>query len=278
MRYELNPMGLTPEELHQALAELNIPGFQGVITSGEDADAIFDSEITQAQIDQLDDAIANYKAAGRSMADAFPRIFSYIRRLNDRDFRDVNYKNGLTTRLHPRHTFERGVIVRTGYFAYMSFNPATYQFDFSEEVVREDYVYQRDANGFAQSRVMSITWFNNDGTVNEATKNRVKIYTTAESIRETARRRQNILDQLQVDLMGIFMQALGDTQRDAVRRGQQFWKGHSNGIALFKDIGDEETLISEIANDTENTWLTADIGGLTIRDFINSKLMEVQPE
>jgi hypothetical protein len=86
------------------------------------------------------------------------------------DFREVNYKTALRTRLFPKKTFDQGELQKVEYYA--TFDGTTY----SDPVLKVDVTYTRDSQGFASSRTTTRTWYYTDGTEIDETKVTQKYY------------------------------------------------------------------------------------------------------
>jgi hypothetical protein len=262
-----------------AVRELGITGFQGCVLRGSDQlEIMFENPISTEDQAAVGSAIEQYVQDGRSYADAEPAILDLMK--SGQQFQEVDYRVGLQQRLHPQIIMGLdGVITTVIYHEQAAFNPATFQIEYTLPVVREDYSYTRDGDGFAQARILSITWYDRARRDHPDTKTRVKLYDTAESIRETSRRRQNIMDQLQVHLLGLLSFMLGYTQREAVTAGQRFFQKHQAEIATFLDIGDELGLIGAVTADRDTDWIAAEVApGVTIRSVIIDRLEKVRPQ
>lgn len=218
---------------------------------------------------ELDDAYDEF------LADAsMPKVLRYAPNFDADTFTHLDYVRGLDIRLAPQRTFTNGVLTHVDYFANVELDPTTGAEIFSDEVVCEEYVYTRNSDGFAVARTLTIKWMSEAEVYHETQKARFKTYSFTESIRETDRRRSNVLDELKSSMVGIFVQGLGMTTSDAIAEGQAFFEHHLNAILIFKDIGDVTGLMNAITDDTTHTWLDAVIfpPTTTMRDYVNSTL------
>lgn len=207
-----------------------------------------------------------------------PRVLDLAPGVATSNFHTINYVSSLEGRLHPKLTFHRGVLVEKVFYKDLSVDPETQVFTYTQPVVRETFAYQRDVKGFAQSRLQTIQWVNRDGTYNDRTKTRVKVYTPQESIGETHRRRSNILDQMQVEMLALLQAYAGMTQAEAIAEGQSFYSSLSTEIALYRDIGEHTTLWQSIWDMTGRTWLDAEIApSFAVRDHLISRIREIEP-
>lgn len=204
-----------------------------------------------------------------------PKILRYVAEADLDTFTHLDYVRGLDIRLAPKRNFTNGVLTHVDYYADVSLNQYGQEV-FSDLVVVEDYEYTRNADGFALARTMTIKWISEAETIHETVKTRVKTYNLTESLRETARRRQNVLDLLQTDMIGIFVQGMGMTLDQAMGAGMDFFEAHISEITAFKEIGSLSNLIASITADTAFPWLDTVIAppSTTVRHYIISKLSE----
>jgi hypothetical protein len=136
-------------------------------------------------------------------------------------------------------------------------------------VVRESFVYQRDAVGFARGRVQTITWYREDDTPHPTTKQRVKFYEPDESLREGYRRRGNITDKLAMDMAGWLMvtQTQLANQQDRLNLGREFMRQHKLSFDMFVEASSAQILY-DVTDDTTD-WLDDLLApGVTIRATI----------
>jgi hypothetical protein len=164
----------------------------------------------------------------------------------------------------------RGEVRRVGFF-----DPD----DLTTEVVREDVVYTRAANGLALSRETVRTWFCEDGTAHPVGKTSTKVYSDdpVEQMDEGERRRGNVIKRLTIDVLG--MLAATQTAGNLVAAellGRDFTDLHAAAITSYLRIGDNATLQGEVVADP-TPWLDNDLAavgapGVTIRQAIVSAL------
>ena len=167
---------------------------------------------------------------------------------------DLDFKTGLTTRLHPNRIFEKGVLVETCYHSDASHNPDG-TIDFGEPVVRETFEYLRDAQTFAQQRTQSIEWFLDSGEVGPDKKILTKLYTRVEGIQEGVRRRNNVIDQLKIDLIGLLViSGVAASPSEAIALGQGFFTQNAGLIQLYLEISDPR-LSQSVETDQNVDWL-----------------------
>lgn len=218
--------------------------------------------------DELAGSYANFLVDSAS-----PKVLRYALWHDEDSFASLDYVRGLEVRLHPDRQFTNGVITHVDYYADVSFD-AYGQEVFDDLIVTEHYDYTRNSDGFAVTRTMTIKWITEAGTEHPHTKSRFKTYSLTESIRETDRRRANILDSLKSSMIGLMVAAMGMTVDGAVQTGQVFFEYHINNIVAFKEIGEVQTLIDAILADDVHPWLDNLIAPptTTMRQYIASTL------
>jgi len=183
----------------------------------------------------------------------------------------VNFKTDLMYRLHPKNTFTAGVLTKIEY--YKDYDGTTY----SDKILEEIIEYTYDSANLATSRTTSIYWYYTDESQSENCKTLLKYYTPTESIQESQRRRQNILDSLQLAIVGLIMQTesvdmatamnLGAIFLDAYEHETKSWIITPNLYAL------QNRLNAEVTGETDYQWLFNPIGGgLTVRDYMLSQI------
>lgn len=202
-----------------------------------------------------------------------PKVLRYAEHHDEDDFSQLDYVRGLDIRLAPERTFDNGVISHIDYYANVTFDVYGQEV-FDDLVVCEEYDYTRNSDGFAVARTLTIKWITEAETEHENTKTRYKTYNLTESIRETDRRRANILADLKTNMIGLFVAAMGMSVDQAIQTGQTFFEHHINDIVAFKEIGEVQSLLDAIAVDATHTWLDNIIAppSTTMRQYMLSVL------
>lgn len=184
-----------------------------------------------------------------------------------------NYVTDLNIKLHRKSTLTKGECGKEEFF--VNCNGVTY----SDLIVKEEHVFTRDGLGFAIKRVTTITWMKNDETPHPLTKTLTKFYSQAEQIDEGKTRRANLINALQMPIVGLISLAMTGTTTPTLPvliEGRNFvftyklqfdsYMGESN-----KDILD---CLSNPANPmyiTSASWTWIDFMtpyGLTIRNYL----------
>ncbi len=79
---------------------------------------------------------------------------------------------------------------------------------FNDLVLKEERVFNRDANGVAINRVITITWYLTDNSIG-LVKTTTKFYTPEETIQEGIDRRTNIIADAKIYVLNAIGQAYG---------------------------------------------------------------------
>lgn len=200
------------------------------------------------------------------------------------DVTTLDYKVGLTQRLAPKTIFnDKGVLIRIEYYPNSSLNALGQEVFEGDVVVSEDDVYFREGpsnalgvsgpdTSFALFRDKTISWYRNDGTIG-ASKTLRKTYGPAQRLAESERRRRNVIDLLQQQLLGLLIGGLGFTQGETILQLQTFDALHLPYTSSYLSNGNELPLIASIASDTEHPWLDVEVQeGVTVRQVILSRL------
>lgn len=222
-----------------------------------------------AQVD-VDEALAI--AAAHTPGSLDVKLWRYIDHGGDRLSapHDVDYITQITYRLHPTNSIiVDGEIRQVDYYHAATMDPTTGAVTYSDLIVRESFVYTRDAVGFARGRTQTITWYREDDTAHPATKTRVKLYEPDESLREGQRRRSNITDTLAMNMAGWLMvtQTQLPNPQDRLNLGRQFMRDHKLSFDMFIDTSSAAILTEVVADTTE--WLDDELApGVTIRATI----------
>lgn len=171
-----------------------------------------------------------------------------------------------------KRTFNQGELTRVEY--YDQFNPTANTF--SGLVVVENRIYYR-INQLLNSRIMNIAWIMNDGVSTGFTKTTYKNYTALEAIQAGQARRENVIADLEINVIGLLM-ALGTggtgtttlNSLQAQMNGAPFLSTYNAQISKFIQ-GFEQDIKNAIAADTIYPWLNLTIpntGGITIRQYL----------
>jgi hypothetical protein len=251
---------------------------RGVTQVGDQFSVEFEDALSSGDKDLLDgstDQAANHPcAAGSILGDhsgpvSPPKIRAWTAEDGTEDVTAVDYIRSLSIRLQPVLTFDKGEVTRRDFFETAVLSNG--QVVGTNLVVREDYVYNRDANGIVQSRDLTISWYADDDTV-FTSKVRSKLYTPMEGLREGKRFRANVIDQLQIDTLFLIMTTEGWDEPTAQAAGASFMFSVQTETTLYVEADDKATLTAAINADTTHTWLDNVINpgppAVTIRDYV----------
>lgn len=183
----------------------------------------------------------------------------------------INYKTELNTRLHPKHTVVNGELQLTEYYASATMD-AQGALSYSDKVLEIAFVWNRNPLGFCYRRDASITYFLENGSAGESSKNTQKWYSNDEAISEGKRRRQNIVDSITMPVMGMMMATMSQTDEEVIQLGRDFLKKHQASFSAFINESNTKIITDVVASD--ELWLNNPINDqlTTIRQYILSKL------
>ena len=259
--------------------KLNLPEeLQSLSITSDNLKFIFASSNDVNTLDvALDSLVANHNGLPLSK----PKILLLTRNnISDKDFRDIDYKTELNATLYPKRTFVKGELQLVQWF---SDSQLTY------EIIRVEIVYTRDYFGFAQSRVTTRKWMNEDSTFNELTKVTYKSYTInpVEQIIEGKTRRENIVNGVQLPTLQFMMTTMQGNPSAILLMGRDFMDRFS---LHFKNFIDNSSSITDLNNpnfgkktvvvafeeaaQTTDTWLNNApqlLGGATILQYLSNE-------
>jgi hypothetical protein len=154
---------------------------------------------------------------------------------------------------------------------------------YSDLIVREDNLYNRNDYWFLSDREKTISWFKKDGSIGD---DRIthKYYNSLEAVVVDDKARSYILDKMKFDTIWLISQTDGIWFGNAKDLWLPFVTECAIEMAQYRD-GDRQPLINKISNyDTEwwtkHAWLDNDIwinnpsipGNYTIRTYVVSNL------
>lgn len=141
---------------------------------------IFNNDLDQSQINQLNDIINNYVYD--------PNYCDRKKFKINNSFEDPSKQDYDILGFNKKRTFIKGELREVGYYRNYDYSANTY----SDLVVLETRDYTRNEIGIATSRFLTSTWYLNDGTTG-LTTNYLKYYTQEEGIQEGIDRRTNMI-------------------------------------------------------------------------------------
>lgn len=164
----------------------------------------------------------------------------------------INFKTGLSVRLHPVRTFVLGEMVECVYYASMTDGVP------SDPVVKETWEYTRDGTGYAVSRLQKLFWYYDDGVLDEREHKIMEKYydTLLDRRSESYRRLKNQTTAASEVVIGGLMQ-MGYTYENAVSEGFGYWQGLvALGLISQFEEGNQQPLVDHLNNDSSNEWIS----------------------
>lgn len=218
-----------------AACKIHNSKIQYLVKIGDDNLRFTLSESLTIQEDlDLDVFIAAYADVGSE--NAVPKIYSIAKsEAAHKHFHNINYKKELTQSLIPKRTVMQGEVTKVDWYKSLdaNMNPI-------DKVIKVEVVYNRDATGFATSRITTRTWINDDETENPETKITDKLYFVNPSgmIDEGLKRRKLLVNSIQIPTMTFMMEVLlplGYNQSSVVLKGRSFMDGYESDFNKFVD-------------------------------------------
>jgi hypothetical protein len=210
------------------------------------------------------------------------KIYRYI---NDTIYHDLtrppkehDFVVGLSIKMHEKVTMVKGEVQKKEHYA--NFNGTTY----SDLIVVEDIVYNRNALGFAVSRTTTRKWICEDQSVHPDTKISLKYYSANDQIEEGITRRGNLIKSIQQPVMGLIAFAWYQNpyavNTAVILDGRKFLLEYQQEFNAF--VNESNKAILECLGTSSNpryadvskwTWIDSMTPyGITIRQYIISQL------
>lgn len=167
-----------------------------------------------------------------------------------------------------KRTLNKGELEEVIYYENFNQTANTY----TVKVVEEIRTYHR-INQMLSRREMKINWLLEDGTTGFS-KNTIKYYTLLEAIQAGETRRENVISDLKISVVGLIMAASGCSSVQAQLAGVPFLNTYTLEISKYVQ-GFEDELKASISEDSTYSWLNLPIpntGGITIRQYLISEL------
>lgn len=213
----------------------------------------------------------------------------------------IDYKRQLIPTLYKKPTFDKGFLIKVEYYTIMetSYNNVLKirEHNYYDKVLEVDVEYNFGDDRYISDRKTTRTWWTQDDKPSPFKKITTKKYTVSEGILEGKRRRTNIIDHTQFDVVGLILQTelaklqmggtpLATNADEAEELGLPFIRSNANAIVEFIEYGinlgsdgNSSILIDAVTNDNTHGWLDNQIQqGYTIRDYIVDRLNESIPQ
>ena len=203
-----------------------------------------------------------------------PKILSHTT-ANNKDFHNINYKTEMISNLFAKRQMVKGEVRKVEWFSDEAL---------TDLVLVVDITYVRDGNGFAVERTTIRTWKNDNDSDNEDKKITKKKYSTnvEDQIKEGKRRRQNIVDYVQLPTMSFMVETMQPMTvneilllgRDFMDRMEPEANNFVKSSSTVTDINDpnfgKKKVVVWLETQTD-TWLDNQpvaLGGATIRQWL----------
>lgn len=134
------------------------------------------------------------------------KIFRYVDESSLYDVftppKGLNYKTGLTTRLHPKHFIKKdGWLEKTEFYANISYNPTLKSWDYSDKIICANFDYTIDpVTEYAVSRVKIVDYHKENGDSHPDKKVMHKVYSVLEMDEVAIKRRSNVISLIKIDI------------------------------------------------------------------------------
>lgn len=130
----------------------------------------------------------------------------------------LDYKTGLTTRLHPKPTIElNGLLTKMEFYASVEYKGGEYIYH--DLILEATFSYFKDpVSGFVFHRTKSITWYKENGQPHPDKKVMFKVYTPTEMDEEAIQRRTNIVAMIKVELAQLIKELTEAQYPDPTKR------------------------------------------------------------
>lgn len=202
--------------------------------------------------------------------------------------KSIDYKKDIDGRLHPKYTFDQyGWLIKCVYYENLSISQDEQgftQYNYSNPVLEVDAVYVMKPDGYVGSRTITRKWYKLDGTLDPDAKITEKFYEPMLARDAGKRRRRNIINNLMIETVGLFIMTSGDlsdvptAETDAI----PFLKEISSGISDYYEYGSKQDtqgnnflLKDQIINSTYprlGNFVPGTNDTVTIRQYILSKI------
>lgn len=209
--------------------------------NGNDIDFVFNNDISENQISNLDNIINSHVANSSFKSPIFYKINNTLDDPQNIDYDIMGF--------HKKRIINKGELNTIEYYKNYTFSSDTY----SDLVVRESRVYTKDSLGIVMYRDLSIDWFLNDDTVG-VTKSYRKYYSPDAALQEGIDRRSNIINSAKAVLLRELKNLVGEPTNQ--QYAFDFLLGISAQINYFKE-GYTQPLKDAVNNSTKGYMTTS---------------------
>lgn len=203
----------------------------------------------------------------------------------------LDYKKQLRRSLHVHYQFNNGFMYKATYYEKQSIteDPQTLvkSFIYESPVLEVDVDYVVGSDGYVINRTTTRKWFFLDDRIDDDNvKITTKYYDTIMAIREAKRRRDNIVNNLTKDILGLLVmfESTVTNVNEAAKVGVAFVRALSKEINEFINFGNQEDsmgntsglieIIQGTSLDGDFPWLNhvIDQNGTTIKMYILAQI------
>jgi hypothetical protein len=160
--------------------------------------------------------------------------------------KSVDYKKDLSQRLHPDYRFDKfGFLTGCTYYENLSVSYDALGFtvfNFSEPIVDYKSVYTFADNGYVSTRTTTRKWYMTDGTLSDDSKVTFKVYPPMVARDEARRRRKNLINNLLVQTVGLFIMTSPDLSNvnEAEADALPLLKDINQALSAYYEFGTKE--------------------------------------
>jgi len=202
--------------------------------------------------------------------------------------KSIDYKQEIDGNLNPEYTFdENGWLVEATYYENVTLTQNAMgftQYDYDNPILKVEAVYNMKPDGYVGSREVTRRWYRMDGTLDPDSKVTNKVYTPMSARDEGKRRRRNLVNELMIETVGLFIMTSGDLSDvpTAESDAMPLLKEISSGISDYYEYGskidtqgNDFLLKSQIINSTYSrldNYVPNTNDTVTIRQYLISKI------
>lgn len=223
----------------------------------------------------------HYKIYDFLSDDTFERVGSINPKMTPKS---IDYKKELQVRLHPELKFDKfGFMTGCTYYENLTISYDAYGFTvftYDNPILNYDADYTFADNGYVSTRTIKRNWYMMDGTLSDDSKTTFKIYPLMVARDEARRRRKNLINDLLIKAVGLFIMTSPDLDdvNEAEADAMPLLKEINSAISAYYEYGTKEDaegnpceLIQAIAVNTYarlDNFVPGTSNTVTIRMFI----------
>lgn len=255
-----------------------------IFKSRNDLYVVLSSPFGIQEAEEINSKLTAYK----NKLEAYPKIYDLVSQESQKlPYHEMNYKTQINSSLFPKRYFLKGELQKVDWFSDEELNNLVLVVDIS---------YTRDAMGFALERTTTRKWVLSDGDFADFIKITKKKYTTnaIDRIIEGKRRRQNIVDAVQIPVLSFLIEAASDPEneyglqpstvlllgRDFLDRFNQDFKKFIDNSSTVTDVNDPNFGLKKVVVNLQNAASTTDqwlnfspvaLGEVTILEYLTNE-------